>query len=340
MRTGMLKLLFLCVLSTLSAAAGELRIVTTTTDLADITRRIAGKHATVSSIATGKEDPHFLQAKPSYIVRARKADVWIRIGMELEIGWEGPILDGSRNRRIAVGTDGHVDASKQVLRLEVHTHKVDRSMGDIHPHGNPHYWLDPLNGRMMARTIATRLSKLAPEHQKDFETNLKAFEKDLDERMFGEELVAAVGGTKLWTLVVNDKLDQELKAKGLSGKVGGWLAKMAPFKGHKIITYHRSWVYLTNRFGLKVAAELEPKCGIPPSPRHLVKVSQLAKKEKIKAILFEPFYSPKAVNFVAGRSSAKAVACANTVGGDAGATSYLEMLDQVITKLSQAMAAK
>jgi len=171
-----------------NAQAAGIKIVTTTTDLADITRTVAGDLAEVSSITTGREDPHTLTAKPGFIVRARDADVWIRVGMELEIGWEPVILRDARNTRIHVGMPRHIDASDHVIRLEVPTQRVTRDQGDIHPEGNPHYWLDPLNGRLVAATVAERLSALYPEQKSAFEENLRRFERDLDVRMFGAAL--------------------------------------------------------------------------------------------------------------------------------------------------------
>ena len=189
-------LIWVCVLvgSVVCHGAKPVRILTTTSDLRAIAQAVGGDHVVVSSLTQGRQDPHFVQAKPSYMMVARKADLWIRVGMELEIGYERLILDGSRNPKIRVGTRGHLDASVGVLRLEVPTQKVDRSMGDVHPLGNPHYLLDPLNGRLVAKSISQRLTELAPQHAAYFGEQLKSFQRELDRCMFGPALVEQVGG--------------------------------------------------------------------------------------------------------------------------------------------------
>ena len=318
-----------------NAKAARIKIVTTTTDLADITRAVAGDYlAEVSSITTGREDPHTLTAKPGFIVRARDADVWIRIGMELEIGWEPVILRDARNPRIRVGMPRHIDASDHVIRLEVPTQRVTRDQGDIHPEGNPHYWLDPLNGRLVAATISERLGALYPEHKTKFEENLHRFERDLDTRMFGAALVDTLGGENLWKAASEKRLEALLTEKGAAGKAGGWYGTMRPHQGKTIVTYHRSWVYLTERFGLRGDLQLEPKPGIPPSAKHLASLVSEAEARKAHVILQEPFYTLKAAEFVASRTGAKIVVVPTMTGGSAEATGYLDMLDNVIRKVS------
>jgi len=318
-------------------AAEKIQIVATTTDLADIARQVAGDTADVSSITTGREDPHTLRAKPSFIVRARDADVWIRIGMELEVGWEPVILRESRNDRIYVGTPRHIDASLNVLRLEVPTQRVTRDLGDVHPEGNPHYWLDPLNGRLVAATIAERLSAVYPEHKATFETNLHAFERALDAHMFGEDATAKLGGEALWRALLDKRLDAFLAERGMAGKLGGWCATMRPHQGKTVVTYHRSWSYLAERFGLKADIQLEPKPGIPPSAKHLAEVVEAVRARGVKAILQEPFYTRKAADFVASKTDARVVVAPTMTGGSAEAATYLGMLDNVIGKLSAAL---
>ncbi len=318
-----------------SAAApdNKLRIVTTTTDLAAIARAIGGDKVEVTAIATGREDPHFIDAKPSYMMAARKADLWIRVGLELEIGYERPILDGSRNPKIRIATPGHLDASEGVLRLELPTQRIDRSMGDIHPLGNPHYWLDPLNGRIVAKNIARRLRRLAPHHGAYFDERLKSFHRGLDERMFGRGLIAEMGGGKSWALLLKGRLFEVLDAPGMPA-LGGWLATMRPHAGKKIITYHRSWSYFTNRFDLVVANELEPKPGIPPSPGHVADVITQITAEGIQVLLMEPFYSRKAPNLVASKTGISVVDCANSVGGQPGTGDYCAMIDNIVTSVA------
>jgi len=330
-------LLFAAAACLCQARAAGITIRTTTTDLADITRRITGDAAEVTSITTGREDPHTLTARPGFIVRARDADVWIRIGMELEIGWEPVILREARNPRIHVGTPRHIDASDHVIRLEVPTQRVTRDQGDIHPEGNPHYWLDPLNGRLVAATIAERLGALYPEHQAAFQANLHGFEHDLDTRMFGAPLVDALGGEALWKALMAGRLETFLTERGVSQKPGGWYGAMLPHRGKTIITYHRSWPYLAERFGLRADLQLEPKPGIPPTAKHLAGLVEEAKARDVRVILQEPFYTLKAARLLAERTGAAVVTAPDMTGGSEEAPGYLEMLDNVIRKLGAAL---
>jgi ABC-type Zn uptake system ZnuABC Zn-binding protein ZnuA len=254
----------------------------------------------VTSIGSGDEDPHFIQAKPSYMMKAKKADLWIRVGLELEIGYEGLILQGSRNPRIQINTPGHLDASEGILKLELPTGKVDRSMGDVHPMGNPHYWLDPYNGKIIAKNICQRLKQLDPEHAGDYDHNLSVF---------------------------NSKLDNAMAE---------WTAKLKPFEHSKIVTYHRSWPYFTNRFNLDVVAELEPKPGIPPGPGHILEVINTMKSEKARVILMEPFYNRDDAEAVAKKTGAKVVVVPNAVNEQV--KDYIAMLDNIVTRLSDALS--
>jgi ABC-type Zn uptake system ZnuABC Zn-binding protein ZnuA len=318
-----------------AASAAKLKIVTTTTDLAAIAKAVAGDKAEVHSVCTGKEDPHFLAAKPSFILQARDADLWIRIGLELEIGWEPPILDGSRNTRIRVGGKGHLDASESMLILDVPQTTITRAMGDVHSMGNPHYWLDPLNGRRLAHAIAERLATIAPADAAAFSRNAEAFQKTLDERMFGAEWVKAVGADVLWARTQGGTIASFLQDEANKSNAGGWIVAMAPLRGQKIVTYHKSWIYFTNRFGLTVTAELEPKPGVPPTAVHLAEVVETVKADGVKIILQEPFYSTKAADQIAGKTGARVVAVANSVGGQPEATDYLALMDLIVKRMTE-----
>lgn len=336
-------------LSLCSAALAEtkLKVVTTTSDLRSIVESIGGDKVEVSSLGTGREDPHFIDAKPSCMVLARDADLWVRVGLELEIGYENLVIDGSRNSKIRVGTPGHLDASEGVLRLEVPTGKIDRSMGDIHPQGNPHYWLDPLNMRIVAKNVAARLSKLDAANSDHFTERLKSFTARLDEAMFGPKLIAAAGqaagspdqgGAKAWALLLKGELDTFVKDHGGDTIVGGWWGMMRPLKGTKVITYHRSWTYFVNRFGLEVAAELEPKPGIEPSPSHLNDVLTIVEQQKVKFLLMEPFYSRQAPDWLEKKTGIKIVQVASSVGGQPEATDYIAMIEHIVRRCVETSA--
>ncbi|MFH1060012.1 MAG: metal ABC transporter substrate-binding protein [Pseudomonadota bacterium] len=335
----MVALIWAAVLATDGAAAQALpiKIVTTTPDLASLARAVAGPLATVTSISDGHDDPHFLQAKPSYVLAARDADLWVRVGMELEVGWEPPLLDGARRPDLLPGGSRHLDASEKVLKLDIPTGPIDRSMGDVHPLGNPHWWLDPINARLAAYSLAQRLSQLYPAHAPTFESNLAAFEQRLDQAMFGPALVAKLGGNTLWSLELTGKLEAYLAQEGLAGQLGGWKARLAAKRGAALVIYHKSWVYLTNRFGLRVAAELEPKPGIPPSGAHLARVVRVMREQGIKVILLEPYYPRNGADLAAGQTGARVLVLPNTCGGLKGGQDYLALLDRLVDRLAEAL---
>ncbi|HEO72368.1 MAG TPA: zinc ABC transporter substrate-binding protein [Candidatus Hydrogenedentes bacterium] len=327
------KAVAMLVLAAASAVPAEaLNVVTTTSDLGSIARDIGGRRVRVTPLQDGTHDPHFLQARPSYVVAARRADLWIRIGMSLEIGFEPVVLDSARNARIRPGARGHLDVSERVHRLGVPTGPIDRSMGDVHPEGNPHYWLDPLNGRIMAEHVAERMIELDPQGRSQYEAGLAAFKRKLDIAMFGEAAFDAFGGDELWRLQSDGQLDEALAGKGI--QAGGWLAQMAPHRGKGVLMHHESWDYLLERFGLRIVGTLEPKPGIPPTGPHLAHIVELAGREDAKAIMVETFYSTRAADFVAARTNAKTVVIANAVGGQREATGYVEMITNVVKRLA------
>ncbi|MDP8211850.1 MAG: metal ABC transporter substrate-binding protein [Candidatus Zapsychrus exili] len=285
-----------------SYANDKIQILTTTTDLKSIVEFIGGDKVKVDSICKGYQDPHFVEAMPSFMIKAKKADLFIRVGLELEIGYEELIINGSRNQKIRIGQLGHLDASEGVSLLEVPTTtKIDRSMGDVHPMGNPHYWLDPLNVKVIASNIANRLSEISPEDALYFKKNLSEFNKKMDEKLIE------------------------------------WRKRLVPFKGENIAVYHRSWPYFVNRFGLVASCELEPKPGIPPSSGHLKEVIDKITKEDIKVILMEVFYDEKPAKFVAEQSGAKVVVVPNSVGGTKEAKDYFSLMDIIVKRLTEAL---
>jgi len=277
----------------LPAQARILNVVTTTTDLKSVVESIGKDKVKVFSLGDGDQNYHFLSAKPSYMVKAKKADLFIRVGLDLEIGYESLILDGSRNPAIRVGRQGHLDASEKIKPLDV-PDKVDRSLGDIHVGGNPHYWLDPLNMKIVALSIASRLSELSPENRSAFEKNLADF---------------------------NMKIDL---------KMNEWKKKLEPYAGEKLITYHKTWTYFSGRFGFEIIGELEPKPGVPPSPSHLMNVVNMVKENNVKIILNENIYTDDAARYVAERSGAVVVSAPISVGGAKGTDDYFLLMDKIV----------
>jgi zinc/manganese transport system substrate-binding protein len=318
-------------------SARVLKVVTTTEGLAAIAREVGGSNASVSSLIVGARDPHRIEAKPSYMSRVSSADLFIAIGLELEIGYENAILQGSRNSRVYVGAPGHVYASDWVQVLEKPLGRVDRSMGDIHPFGNPHIWLDPYNGRVIALRLAEKMAELDPPDAAAFRANAKTFAGRIDNAMFGSQLVQKHGAEKLWTWVRSHELLSSLKESGTEKLLGGWAGQMAAFVGSPVITYHRSMTYFINRFGLISAGELEPKPGIDPTPSHVGKVIETVKSRGIKALIQEPIYSTRNAEFIASRTGAKVVVIPGDVGADPAAKDYISFFDTVVSRIAGAL---
>lgn len=332
--TKSLSLFVAASLATLAVAQAPLKVVTTTQDLASIAASIGGARANVSSLVVGARDAHRIEAKPSFMSRVAGADLFIAIGLELEIGYEGPILSGSRNARVQVGKPGHLYASDGVPLVGKPTGPVTRAQGDIHPYGNPHIWLDPFNARIIADSIAERMSALQPAGKQIFAANLAAFKKSVDVAMFGSALVSKFGGDKLWQWEVGGQLASQLRSNNASNLVGGWEAKMVPLRGKAILTYHRSWSYFVNRFGINIVGELEPKPGLDPTPGHVASLLKVASSNNVRAILQEPFYHDTEAKFVASRTGAKVIVAPSSVGQDRAARDYVSLIDTIVNRLS------
>ena len=284
-------------------AAGPLNVIATTEDLAAVAREVGGDKIKVESLARGYQDPHFVEAKPSFVLKLNKADLLIAVGRELEIGWLPPLITQARNPKVQPGGPGYLDASLTARILEIPTGQITRAMGDVHPAGNPHYWLEPGNGRRIAQAIQKKLSELDPGDAAYFASRYA----DFDSR-----------------LAAADKR---------------WDAMMAPYKGTKIVTYHRSWPNFAERFGLDVIGYVEPKPGIPPSPSHTLDLIQEMKRQNVKIILVEPYFDLKTPNSVGRETGAQVVVLAPSVGAEKEITDYLKLFDYDLGKLVAAFKA-
>lgn len=312
------------------ASSRPLNVVATTPELGSLAAAIGGQHVKVRTITSGREDPHFLQARPTFMVMARDADLWIRIGMDLEVGWEPLLIEGSRNARIRVGEPGHFDAGQNIAYvLDVPDATASRAMGDVHADGNPHYMLDPLNARQIATALAERLKKNDAANAAHYDDSLKAFLARLDQAMFGEALVQKLGGESLWTAAKEGTLDSLLADKGATAFVGGWVGSMAAYKGKPVMTFHKSWVYFAHRFGLRIVAQLEPLPGVPPSPAHLARVVEIAKAQNVKLVLQEPFYPAGPARLIEKQAGTR-VAAVSSYATDASADGYFNWMDSVV----------
>ena len=284
-----------------SAFAQKLNVITTTADLASLTREVGGDRVDVTSIARGYQDPHFVEPKPSFLLLLRKADLLEVVGLELEAGWLPPLLDQSRNPKIRPGSRGYLDVSAGVEILDRPTGTVNRSMGDVHALGNPHYWIDPANAIRIAIQISNRLSQLRPKDAAYFAARLETFKKRMND--------------------ANKK----------------WTAMLAPYRGAKIVTYHNSWPNFTRRYGLNVVGFVEPKPGVPPSPSHTFELINLMKTQKVKAILVEPYFDLKTPKSIAERTGANLLVMYPSVGARPELDDYFKLFDRNITELVKAL---
>ena len=282
------------------ANAGKIKVVTTTTDMKSIAELIGGDKVSVASIATGYQNPHFVDPKPSYIISLSNADLFVTVGLDLETGWSPQLLASSRNTRIQKGSNGYVDASAGIGLLQVPT-SANRAEGDIHIYGNPHYWLDPLNGKVIARNIANGLERVDPSNKSTYESNLQSFLKKIDDKM------------------------------------KGWSSKMSALKGSKIIAYHNEWVYFETRFGLNIVDFMEPKPGIPPSPSQLVKVIKEIKANNIKVIISSPYFTTSSSDVVAKQTGVKVLTLATSVKAFDSINNYFDLFDFNINQLTAAL---
>jgi len=295
------RLLFTLALAGSTApAASKLNVMTSIEDLAALAREVGGDRITADSIARGYQDPHFVESKPSFILKLQKADLLVVVGLQLEIGWLPPLINQSRNAKVQVGGSGYLDVSSACVIMDIPTGPVTRAMGDVHPFGNPHYWLDPDNGRRIAKAIEQKLAQLDPA---------------------GAAYYAQRGADFDRRLVEAEKR---------------WEARMAPYRGRKVITYHRSWPNFAAHFGLEVVDYVEPKPGIPPTPGHTLDVINTMMRGNIKLILVEPYFDFRTPNSIAQKTGGRMVVMLPSVGGVKQVQDYFQLFDYDINLLVNA----
>lgn len=282
-------------------ASAKLKVVTTIPDLAALTQEVGRDLVEVKSISRGDQDPHYLEPKPSFAILLNRADLLVEVGLDLEVGWLPVLLTQSRNPKIQTGQPGHLAASEGLRILEIPTGPVDRSQGDVHPFGNPHYWLDPRNGLKIAETIAQRLGQLDPSNATAYESNLRQFQ---------------------------DRLSRHISS---------WGKEIAPLHGKGIVTYHKSFSYFVDWTSLKVSGVIEPKPGIPPTPTHILTLIDLMKRDRANLIITENYYDPRPSRELSERTGAKAFLLPTSVGGEASIKSYEDLFDSLVKKLREAL---
>jgi len=284
-----------------TSAGAQLKVVTSTPDLAEIAAEVGGNKVTTRHVSEGYQDPHFVEAKPSFVLQLRNADVWAFVGLGLEAGWMQLLLDGARNPKIRPGTPGYVDVSTFVPLLDRPAGDIDRSQGDVHPLGNPHYWLHPENGRRIARMFRNKFSQLDPKNSAVYDANHRAFEA---------------------------KLNAAERA---------WQPSLSAIRGKPIVAWHTSWRYLADYSKVNIVGFIEPKPGVPPSPSHLAGLIQTIKRTGARVIIMEPFYNRKTADFVASKTGIKVLILPPSVGGVKGLDDYVELLRSDLQKLAAAV---
>jgi ABC-type Zn uptake system ZnuABC Zn-binding protein ZnuA len=277
------------------------KVVTSTTDQADLAKAVGGSRVDVVHISEGYQDPHFVEAKPSFMLRLRDADVFAFVGLDLEVGWMSLLVDGSRNPRIRPGSRGYIDVSRAIPVLDVPAGQIDRSQGDVHPLGNPHYWLDPANARRIARLFAERFAELDHAGADTYEANRRSFEERL------------------------------------SAAERGWAAARAKIRGKPIVAWHTSWRYFASYSGADIVGFMEPKPGVPPSPSHLAGLILTMQRTGAKVIVMEPFYQRKTADFVASKTGARVLVLPPSVGGIRGVDDYIALMRHNLTTLAAAI---
>ncbi len=286
-----------------AVAAARLYVVTTTPDLAAITRDVGGDKVDVESLALGTQDAHFVDPKPSFIVKLNRADLYVKRGLDIEVGWAPVLEKGARNANILDGGLGYVDASAGVVPLEIPSGPLSRALGDVHPYGNPHYQLDPANAKIAARNIVDGLARV-----------------DVADRAYYEQRLVDF----------NRRIEQKLVA---------WTQLLAPYRGMKVVTYHKSWDYFAARFGLVIIGTMEPKPGVAPSPAHLAQLITLMLAEHCKLVIKEPFYPENLTRVVAEKTGATVIVLPDAPGGAPGTDDYFAFIDYDVKQVAAALAA-
>jgi zinc/manganese transport system substrate-binding protein len=284
-------------------AGAPLKVVTTTTDLASIAKEIGGSNIEVKSMALGTQDPHFVEAKPSLILELRKADVYAQVGLGLEVGWAPLLLDQARNAAVRQGGKGYLDMAAAATVLDIPQGKITRAEGDIHPFGNPHYWLGPENGKKMAELFANKFSELDHANAAEYARNLTSFQSRMD------------------------------------AAVVEWKKLLDPVDGASVVAYHNSWKYFLTFAGMKIVGYVEPKPGIPPSPSYLADLMDKMKQQNVKAVIVDPFYDIKVPRMLAERTGAKLLVLPSSVGGVKGVDTYIGLIDYNVKALRNALGS-
>ena len=324
------------------AVARPVKVVTSLTTYAAIAREIVGDRGTVTSIANGDENPHYVQPKPSFVPTLSQADLFVTTGLDLEL-WVPALLDKANNPKVTEGGPGYVAAYAGIDLLDVPT-SFSRAQGDIHVFGNPHIWTDPMNAVQIARNILTGLKRVSSENADYFSGREKDFEDRISRALFGDELVKLLGAQTLADLNRQGKLLDFLKSKQYQGaplvdRLGGWLKDAMPVRGKQVACYHKEWDYFSREYGLPCIDYIEPKPGIPPTPGHVLEVINEMREHHIQVLLSTNYYDHNQVLEVAQRTGAKAVIVPSNTNGAPGINTYFDLMNLWLTELARAFGS-
>jgi len=326
-----------------AAAHAQLTVCATVPDLGSMAREVGGGDVGVMVFARGVEDPHFLVAKPSFVRDLSRADLLLHVGMGLEEGWLPPVLNNSRNARVLADAPGNLNCSKVIKPMEVPIGVIDRSQGDVHAEGNPHYLLDPLNGLKVARLIRDQLVKLRPDSAEGFKKRYDDLARRMAVKMIGDKLLkkyTVEDMEKMALLHEYGRLGKYLKEQNEMDQLGGWLGELLPHYATKVVDDHSLFPYFARRFGLVVVGHLEPKPGVPPTTAHLQTLSQQMQKDNVRIILASPYFNPRHASAVASSTGASVVNIAHQVGARGGTEDYLNMVDYNVKQLVAVLQPK
>ncbi|HEV8132539.1 MAG TPA: metal ABC transporter substrate-binding protein [Acidobacteriota bacterium] len=340
LKTILLLLTCSLVFGSVAAADKKVHVVCTLPTLKALTAEVGGDRVDVIALARGDQDPHFVTPTPVLMKKTREADLFIENGFSLEL-WANEVVNGSGNPKIFGGTRGRIIASYGISPLEVPS-VISRELGDIHPQGNPHVWLDPLEAKIQAGNICEALKAEDPAGASYYESRKGDFFRRVDNALFGPELLKLVGIQKLTRLAWSGQLQnfletQKIGGQPLSEKTGGWLKAAESLRGKKAYEFHKVWVYFARVFGLQLVGTIEERPGIPPGPQHLRQVTEKMKADKIPLILVDNFYDPSSPNNIARETGAKVVLLPNQVEGEPGIRTYFDLINHIIRKITEAL---
>jgi zinc/manganese transport system substrate-binding protein len=318
----------------------KIRVVCTLPTLKALVQEVGGDRVDVTALAKGDQDPHFVTPTPVLMRRTREADLFVENGFSLEL-WADEVVNGSGNSRIFRGTPGRIIAGTGISALEIPS-VLTRELGDIHPQGNPHVWLDPLLAKVEAGNICDSLKQADPAGAAYYNSRMSDFSNRIDAAFFGLDLVKILGAPKLTRLVWSGELQNFLDSNKLDGKplssiAGGWLKQAGALRGVKAVEFHRVWVYFARAFGMRLAGTVEERPGIPPGPQHVRQVVDLLKSQKIPLIMVDNFYDPSLPNNIARQTGSSVVILPNQVEGEPGIKTYFDLIDHLIRQLTTSL---